>query len=370
MNRWYERRGTLRVVGLAVVFAVLSAVNASTATAVWYDVDATVAAEVELSPPSARFAAAANSDDTGFPAEDVGFSAYLQVPATTDSTGNANTSPRLDVVATALALETPPPASDPIRAGAGTVVGLGSNFAIVTLPLRPALDQLLPPTNVNVYFDDQGWVIGYLPAGHPAAAIWRYSSARAANDDEYDSNADLANNLLVLAINATLSAANANPDTVTSAMVSYFDWEHPDCDAYVLFSNSAIGTDSHPVRFLVPSAIKRVHASAAVLMTSPPEGGSADSADLMVDGQAIATVGSGRPALAATNFNLVWYVGMRQTDPTWVEENRGPAWSSHPILIEPEQLPGPIAPASCKEGPTRKGRRSHRRYRWKENRDS
>ena len=69
-------------------------------------------------------------------------------------------------------------------------------------------------------------------------------------------------------------------------------------------------------------------------------------------------------------FSLVWYVGMRQTDPTWVEENRGPAWSSHPILIEPEQLPGPIAPASCKEGPTRKGRRSHRRYRWKENRDS
>ena len=73
-------------------------------------------------------------------------------------------------------------------------------------------------------------------------------------------------------------------------------------------------------------------------------------------------------AVQVMAHNLVWYVGMRQTDPTWVEENRGPAWSSHPILIEPEQLPGPIAPASCKEGPTRKGRRSHRRYRWKENR--
>ena len=73
-------------------------------------------------------------------------------------------------------------------------------------------------------------------------------------------------------------------------------------------------------------------------------------------------------AVQVLAHNLVWYVGMRQTDPTWVEENRGPAWSSHPILIEPEQLPGPIAPASCKEGPTRKGRRSHRRYRWKENR--
>ena len=61
-------------------------------------------------------------------------------------------------------------------------------------------------------------------------------------------------------------------------------------------------------------------------------------------------------AVQVMAHNLVWYVGMRQTDPTWVEENRGPAWSSHPILIEPEQLPGPIAPASCKEGPTRKGR--------------
>ena len=42
-------------------------------------------------------------------------------------------------------------------------------------------------------------------------------------------------------------------------------------------------------------------------------------------------------AVQVMAHNLVWYVGMRQTDPTWVEENRGPAWSSHPILIEPGQ---------------------------------
>ena len=57
-------------------------------------------------------------------------------------------------------------------------------------------------------------------------------------------------------------------------------------------------------------------------------------------------------AVQVMAHNLVWYIGMRQTDPTWVEENRGPAWSSHPTRIEPEQLPGPIEPASCKEGPT------------------
>ena len=71
-------------------------------------------------------------------------------------------------------------------------------------------------------------------------------------------------------------------------------------------------------------------------------------------------------AVQVMAHNLVWYVGMRQTDPTWVEENRGPAWSSHPILIEPEQLPGPIAPASCKEGPTHggTGRRTEIRRHW------
>ena len=44
-------------------------------------------------------------------------------------------------------------------------------------------------------------------------------------------------------------------------------------------------------------------------------------------------------AVQVIAHNLVWYVGMRQADPAWVEENRGPAWSSHPILIEPEQYP-------------------------------
>ena len=58
-------------------------------------------------------------------------------------------------------------------------------------------------------------------------------------------------------------------------------------------------------------------------------------------------------AVQVLAHNLVWYVGMRQTDQTiWVERNRGPAGSPHSILIEPEQLPGPIEPASCKDGPT------------------
>ena len=56
-------------------------------------------------------------------------------------------------------------------------------------------------------------------------------------------------------------------------------------------------------------------------------------------------------AVQVIAHNLAWYVGMRQNDPTWVEENRGPAWSSHSKVTEPEQLPGPMEPASCKDGP-------------------
>ena len=305
MNGWYERRGTLRAAGLAFVFAVLWAANASTNTAVGYNVDPTVPAEVELAQPSARFVAAANRDDTGFPEEDAGFSAYYQIPATTDSTGNANTPPRLDVIATALALETPS-SEDTVLAGAGTIVDLGSNFAIVTLPMRPTLEQPLPPpTNVNVYFDDQGWVVAYLPAGRPAAAIWWYnSSERAANDNEYDSSADLANNLLVLAINATLTAAKADIPKVTYSMVGYYDWQNPDCDAYVLFSNTAKERESNPVGFLVPSTIKELHASGAVLITSNIEGGSTSSAELRVDGAVEATAQADKTILATTTFDL------------------------------------------------------------------
>ena len=49
-------------------------------------------------------------------------------------------------------------------------------------------------------------------------------------------------------------------------------------------------------------------------------------------------------AVQVIAHNLVWYVGMRQTNQTiWVEGNRGPAGSPHSILIEPEQLGEPVA---------------------------
>ncbi len=304
MIGWCGYRGGVNVVVAVLVVGALLAIGVPTHTADSFHVDPSAVIGFELSQPSSGFAAAANSDDTGFPEQDAGFSAYYQVPAPADSTGNATTSPRLDVIATAIALETPPAAEDPVRDGAGTVVDLGSNFAIVTLPLRPALDQRLPPTNVNVYFDDQGWVVAYLPAGHPAAAIWRYSSAHADNDDEYDSNADLANNLLVLAINATLTAAKADIPKVTYSMVGYYDWQNPDCDAYVLFSNTAKGRESNPVGFLVPSTIKDLHASGAVLITSHTEGGSASSAELRVDGEVEATAQAEKTILATTKFDL------------------------------------------------------------------
>ena len=287
-----------------LVFGAWLAVGVPTHTVDGFHVDPSLAGTFELVRPATSFHPGKVDDDTGFREQDAGFSAYYRISPPTTSENTADTLPILDVVGTAVALTSAPSSEDTVLAGAGTIVDLGSNFGIVTLPLRPALDQPLPSTNVNVYFDDQGWVVAYLPAGQPAAAIWRYSSAHAANDDDYDSSADLANNLLVLAINATLTAANASPGAITYAMVSYFDWEHPDCDAYVLFSNSAIGTDSHPVGFLVPSTIKELYASGSVLITSNTEGGSTSSAELRVDGAVAATAQADKTILATTTFDL------------------------------------------------------------------
>ncbi len=45
-------------------------------------------------------------------------------------------------------------------------------------------------------------------------------------------------------------------------------------------------------------------------------------------------------AVQVMAHNLVWYVGMRQTDPTWVEENRGPAADNYQDPPTTLLLPG------------------------------
>ena len=228
-----------------------------------------------LTPP-AGFTAAEDDKDMAFREDDAGFSAYYRVlaPAGADEQSG---SARLDISGITDKLTNEPDASDTIRAGAGNPVDIGLNFGIIELPMYAAVIPSAPIENVTVYFDDQGWIVAYLPKGTPAAAIWKYHP----QDDKTDAE-ELENNLLVLAINEVLKADGAaaiSPDDV-----NYYDWQYKNCNAYALFSALAKeGGKSHTVKFVVPRTITEIGASAAVVMTEPIDQGGYNFASIIID---------------------------------------------------------------------------------------
>ena len=177
-------------------------------------------------------------------------------------------------------------------------VDWGLNFAIVQLPMYSAVIPAAPVENVSVYFDDQGWIVAYLPKGTPAAAIWKYKSVADATG-----NQELENNLLVLAINEVLRAHDRDAEGISHAEVAYYDWENEDLDAFALFSASAVGGESHPIKFVIPRTITDVQASAAVVISEQIEQGGADSASIAVDGKTSARANERETALRPRSFN-------------------------------------------------------------------
>ncbi len=242
------------------------------------------------------------NDATAFREEDAGISAHHRVPDHFQGDGQNDLRPRLNVIAIRDALLEEPDESNGNRVEAGRHVDSGANFGIVELPTVAAVGfgSAVQPRQVTVYFDDRGWVVAYLPADAPAAGIWRY--------DSLDQQADnLKQNLLVLAVNEVLSAAKQDVPEIIEAThdtVGYYHWQHPEHNAFVLFSHASNGGTSDPVRLVVPPTIENILASASVLIASiQTQGQSTVTAELMVDGSAVVTVQE--PArLAVSAFEL------------------------------------------------------------------
>ena len=81
--------------------------------------------------------------------------------------------PRLHIDSITDALTKLPDESDRIRVfdKTGTLVERGVNFGIVAVPMITAHGKPDEDRSVTVYYDDRGWIVSYLPAGVPAAAI-------------------------------------------------------------------------------------------------------------------------------------------------------------------------------------------------------
>ena len=257
-----------------------------------------------LAEPDDLLATSQGDDTTAFREEDAGFSAHHRVPDHSEEDGQDDLRLRLNVMAITNALLEKPHDSNANRNARGRHVDSGANFGIVELPMVVAwsLGSVVPPRWVTVYYDDRGWVVAYLPADAPAAGIWRY--------DPQEQNRqvnDLEQNLLLLAINEVLAVAKKDVPKIVDAdqdTVGYYHWQYPDYNAFVLFGNESDGNPSDPVRFVVPPTIKKILASASVLITSAPTPGQSPvTAELMVDDSAVVSVQ--QPArLAVSGFTL------------------------------------------------------------------
>ena len=273
--------------------------------------------EIQRLTPPTGFTATEANDDTAFPEEKAGFSAYYRVPEPAGTDGQSG-SERLDVSGITDKLTDEPDESDEVRAGAGSSVDIGFNFGIVSLPMFAAVVSPAPTESVTVYYDDTGWIVAYLPKDRPAAAIWKHKSVPDATANE-----ELENNLLVLAINEVLKAANPGSEEIIPPD-GYYDWENPDCDAFAMFSIATKeGRQSDPVKFVVPRTITEIQASAAVVIEEQAEGGGSVTANVAVDANTVAEANANQLRHAAAfQLNL-------ETD-----ENRKPKTSLHEVVVD------------------------------------
>ena len=263
-----------------------------------------------LAEPDDLLATAQGDDTTAFREEDAGFSAHHRVPDHSEEDGQDDL--RLNVMAiTEALLKDPLEDSDDSNANRnarGSHVDSGANFGIVELPMvvTTSRKSVAPPRWVTVYYDDRGWIVAYLPAGEPAAGIWKYDPQNTPDTPDQKVN-DLEQNLLLLAINEVLAVAKKDVPKIVDAdqdTVGYYHWQYPDYNAFLLFSHESAGGTSDSVRFVVPPTIKKILASASVLITSiPTDDQPTVTAELMVDDDAVVSVQ--QPArLAVSGFTL------------------------------------------------------------------
>ena len=259
----------------------------------------------QLAAPTHFAPATPDREETAFPEDEAGFSAYYRVPP-------SDTPPRLSVSEIYAKLLDPPDESNRVRSKADSGGVLGANFGIITIPMFASRDVPGATTKVTLYFDDQGWIVAYLPANAPASQIWCHHCADDEPQADPKANAHLDNNLLLLAIDEVLAInaalATDHPDataapTAPRAEIGYYHWQRPQCNAFLLFGNVAAAGQSDPIRFVIPKSIANVQASAAALLTSHPVAGAAATARVTVDGTEAATANSETP-LAAAQFDL------------------------------------------------------------------
>ena len=195
-----------------------------------------------------------------FPTTNAGFSAYYRVP---NGAGFG-----LDKNAVDQALFNDPNPTL-LRAGVGTLIETGANYTIGSVSIIN-IDGLT--TSVNLYYDEEGWLVAFFPAGQESSRAWQAVGVGTENPALGGPNSPpLSRTTLLDAINDVLVDALFLPP-VTHEQLGYYHWQYPTATSFLMIATARGTVGSDLVSFAVPAnfAVQEVSASMWISQTDLP----------------------------------------------------------------------------------------------------
>lgn len=215
------------------------------------------AREYKLEPPSEPVALKVSArhslqdSDTAFPSDSAGFSAYFRM--------ERNGAYRLDKGKVDDHIFSPvEPEDSTLRTAPATLVEVGENYTVATLTLEN-IDLSL--SKVNLYYDDEGWIVAYLSSGEASALVWQAKDI----DVENPSVDEIGGTILLESINIVVDEAlEEDPIEADDAELGYYHWQYPDADNFLMMAVSRRDQGEYPVQFAIPDSLTISEISASL----------------------------------------------------------------------------------------------------------
>lgn len=184
-----------------------------------------------------------------FPANSAGFSAYYRFGPKNNHSLNKG---RVD-----------DHVFSPVRSGEktlrekqATVISMGANYTVATLPL---LNVENLRSSVNLYYDDQGWIVAYLPANAPSSQIWQALNLNKDSDTPFET----IDHILLNAINIVISEA-LRDDEIGKEVLNYYHWQHEDAKSFLMMASVRKYEGTQPIAFTIPQSFDVAEVSATM----------------------------------------------------------------------------------------------------------
>lgn len=185
---------------------------------------------------------ALQNSDTAFPSESAGFSAYYRM----EDSGSHS----LDKAAVDDHIFSPvEPEDTTLRTAPATLVEVGENYTVATLTLEN-IDSSI--SEVNLYYDDEGWIVAYLSSGEASALVWQAKDIDVENPDIDE----IGDTILLEAINVVVAEAlNESAIENDDSNLGHYHWQFPDADNFLMMAVSRQDQGEYPVQFAIPDSL-------------------------------------------------------------------------------------------------------------------